>query len=94
MGETFGADAEWEENLINMAYDIDLPIEAVILNKPSKIFDVAKLKVGNTIMIDHNADDDVIVRSSDVDIFKGQLGKIENNVAISITDILLNNKGG
>lgn len=88
MGETFGTDAEWEESLLKLSYDIDIPLEAMIINKPSKIIDIANLKIGDTIVLEHEADEDIIVSCRDVKLYKGRIGKINKNVAISISDVL------
>jgi flagellar motor switch protein FliM len=89
MGESFGADAEWEENLVNIAYGIDLPLDAIIISKPVTIMDVALLKVGKTIVLDHEAEEEILLSSSGVNIFKGQIGKKGDKMAMNITDVLL-----
>jgi flagellar motor switch protein FliM len=88
IGDKFGSDALWAEALANRIYSIDVPIEAVILNKPTTIFNVATLKVGHTIIMDHKHDADITVRCGHVSLFKGQLGKIEEKVAVSINKII------
>jgi flagellar motor switch protein FliM len=89
MGESFGADAEWEENLVNIAYGIDLALDAIIISKPVTIMDVALLKVGKTIVLDHEAEEEILLSSSGVNIFKGQIGKKGDKMAMNITDVLL-----
>ncbi|MES2214815.1 MAG: FliM/FliN family flagellar motor switch protein [Pseudomonadota bacterium] len=89
IGDKFGSDAVWTDSLINTIYNIDVPIEAVIHNKPTTIFDVASLKVGHTIVMDHKHDADVTIRCSHVPLFKGQLGKIEEKVAVNINQIII-----
>jgi len=89
IGDKFGNDALWEESLTTRIYNIDVPVEAVILNKPTTIFNVASLKVGHTIVMDHKHDADVTVRCSHVELFKGQIGKVEDKVAININNIIL-----
>ncbi len=89
MGEKFGVDAEWEENLTDNIMTIELPLEVVIINKPTKIFDVANLKVGHIIMTDHQPDDKFIIRAEDVNLFLGHIGKKENNLAISLAGSII-----
>ncbi|MCC2646365.1 MAG: fliM [Rickettsiaceae bacterium] len=89
MGEKFGVDVEWEENLNNKVINIEVPLEVVISNKPTKIFNIANLKVGNIIMMDHKQDDEVIIRVEDVDLFTGHVGKIENKLAVSLERLLI-----
>jgi flagellar motor switch protein FliM len=88
IGDKFGVDSAWEERLTNRVYDIDVDLEAVIVNKPTKIFDLAKLKPGDTIIMNHKYEDDVLVRCGHLDVFKGQIGKVEDKVAINITQTI------
>lgn len=84
LGDTFGVDATWEGMLSDSVNQVALPIEAVILDKPVLLKEVIHLKVGDTIVMDHNHDDDVLVRSGHVLLFKGQIGKVEDKVAVSL----------
>lgn len=89
IGDKFGTDAVWEENFANRMYNINVPVEAVIYNKPTALFNVASLKIGNTIVMDHKQDDDVTVRCEQVLLFRGQLGKVENKIAVSVNKIIV-----
>ncbi|WPY00597.1 Flagellar motor switch protein FliM [Candidatus Trichorickettsia mobilis] len=84
-GDKFGNDIVWEEMIFNAIYQIDLPIEAVIINKPTPLYEVINLKIGDTIVIDHVQHEDILIRSGHIALFKGQIGKVENKVAVSIT---------
>jgi flagellar motor switch protein FliM len=88
IGDKFGTDAVWEENLTNRIYNIDVPLEAVIMNKPTTIFNVANLKVGHTIVMDHKHDEDVLIRCNHIPLFKGQIGKVDDKVAIDIKHVI------
>lgn len=88
IGDKFGTDSVWEENFANRMYNIDVPVEAVIYSKPTSLFNVASLKIGNTIVMDHKESDDVTVRCENVKLFRGQLGKIENKIAVSVNQII------
>jgi len=85
IGEKFGTDTGWEEALIERIYSVDFPVEAVIEDKPTPISKIAKLKVGDTISLSQKHDQDVYVRCAGIKLFKGQVGKIDDKVAISIT---------
>jgi len=89
IGDKFGIDSVWEELLSNAINEVNMPIEAVVVNTPTKIVDVAKLKPGDTIVINHKHDEDILLRCRDIPLFKGQVGKIEDKVAISVTDTVL-----
>jgi flagellar motor switch protein FliM len=88
LGDKFGVDSAWEEAMINSMYNVDLSLEAVIVNRPSKLHEVANLKIGDTILMDHKQEEDVIIRSGQIGLFKGQIGKVESNVAVSLKDII------
>jgi flagellar motor switch protein FliM len=89
LGEKFGNDAEWEDRLINKVYSVELPLEAVIINKPTTIEYVANLKLGSTIILDQKQTDDVIIRCTDIPLFKGQLGKMDDRVSVNITTTIV-----
>ena len=88
LGDRLGSDVAWEEMMLNAVYNIDLPIEAVIINKPVPLNEIAALKVGDTIITDYKKDDDIIIRSGPISLFQGQVGKVENKVAVSVKDII------
>lgn len=88
IGDKFGIDSVWEELLTQRLHEVDMPLEAVVINSPTKIIDVAKLKPGDTIVINHKYDEDILVRCGGVDLFKGQIGKIEDKVAINVTETI------
>lgn len=85
IGDKFGIDSVWEELLSHSINEVSMPIEVVVVNTPTKIIDVAKLKPGDTIVINHKYNDDVLLRCRHKPLFKGQIGKIEDKVAISVT---------
>lgn len=88
IGDKFGIDSMWEELLANSINEVSMPIEAVVVNSPTRMIDVAKLKPGDTIVINHKHDDDILLRCRQVPIFKGQIGKVEEKVAISVTETI------
>lgn len=83
-GDTFGTDAIWQSMVSNVLHQVDLPIEAVIINKPMLLKEIVNLKVGDTIVIDHHKDEDVLVRSGNVDLFKAQVGNVDGNISVSL----------
>lgn len=90
IGEKFGVDPDWEEGISDKLYTIDLPLEAVIINKPVAISNVANLKIGDTIITDQKNDDDIILRIGNIHLLKGKIGKIEQHVAVHITEVIDN----
>lgn len=89
IGDKFGIDSVWEELLANSVNEVSMPLEAVVVNTPTKIVDVAKLKPGDTIIINHKHDADVLLRCKHIPLFKGQIGKVEEKVAISVTETIV-----
>jgi flagellar motor switch protein FliM len=87
MGERFGSDIEWEENLLTSIYDVEVELEAVIVNKPLRFVEVASMQIGQTIVLEQFIDQDIIIRSKDVKVFSAKLGKVDNNVAFHITKV-------
>jgi len=88
LGDKFGSDQEWERLLTETIHDIDLPIEAVITNRISTIEEIAKLKIGDTIVMEHSKDKDIIVRTGPIALFTGKIGKVDNKVAINLKKII------
>jgi len=87
LGDKFGVDREWERLLSESMYDVKLPIEAVISNKISTIKEIAKLKIGDILVMDHAKDKDIIVRSGPIPLFTGKIGKVDNKVAINLKNL-------
>ena len=88
LGDKFGADGVWEENLLNVTQDVDLPLEAVIINKPSTLEEVANLGIGDTIVMDHKSDQDVIIRSGNIHLFTGKIGQADGKIAVDLQHII------
>jgi len=91
IGEKFGSDSEWEEALKNKLNQVDIPIEAIIEVKPHPLSYIANLKVGDTIMTTNKEEDEIIVHCEGIKLFKGQVGKIENKMAVNLTDFIEKN---
>ncbi len=84
LGDKFGSDQEWERMLSESIKGVNLSIEAVITNRISTIEEIAKLKIGDTFIMDHHKDKDIIVRSGPICLFTGKIGKVDNKVAINL----------
>ncbi len=84
LGDKFGSDQEWERMLADSINTIELPIEAVIINKFSTVKEIANLKIGDTINMNHPKDNDILVRSGPISLFTGKIGKVDNKVAINL----------
>jgi len=87
LGDKFGTDHEWERLLSDSVHNVDLPVEAVITNKMSTLEEISKLKIGDTILMDHPKDKDVTIRTGPISLFSGKIGKVENKVAINVKNL-------
>jgi flagellar motor switch protein FliM len=88
IGEKFGKDAEWEGNLQNEIFKLDIDLEATLKAKIVLMQDVVNLKVGSTIIMDDFVDDDIILNCCGHNMFAGKVGRVGDKIAVSITDIL------
>ena len=88
LGDKFGNDQEWERMMLSSMSDVKLPIEAVITDRISTIEEISKLKIGDTIVMDHSKDKDILVRSGPIELFTGKIGKVDNKVAINLKRII------
>lgn len=90
MGERLGSDSEWEELLVEKIHHVNIELEATYLPKQATLQQVSRLKVGHTIVLDHEIDDDIIVKSNGVELFKVRMGQVEDRIAIKILDTMIN----
>jgi len=87
LGDKFGTDQEWERLLTESVHDVDLPIEAVITNRVSTVEEIANLKIGDTIIMEHAKDKDITVRIGPIPLFTGKIGKVDDKVAINLKNL-------
>ena len=74
----------WREKLLNTIKTLDTTIVAEISNTSITLHHASKLKVGDTIIINQSADDDVSLKVSGKNIGHGQLGQSGQHVAIKL----------
>ena len=84
LGDNFGVDQDWERMLSDSIKNVELPIEAVIINKISTVKEIVNLKIGDTINMNHPKDKDIMLRSGHIALFTGKIGKVDNKVAINL----------
>lgn len=84
VGEKFGGDSTWKACLTEKIYTTDLKLEAIIEGKPSVFQDIMQMKVGSTILMENNPEDDIILVCNGVRVATGKLGKVDNKVAIAL----------
>lgn len=88
LGDKFGNDIEWEQSLLSSVYGVDLPIEAVITDRISTVEEIAKLNIGDTFVLDHTKDQDIKVRSGNIDLFTGKIGKVGKKLAVDLKNFI------
>lgn len=86
MGEKFGQDTVWERHLGSEVRLTDVDLEVVLGEKKVPLGDVMNFEVGNTLLLDAGPSDLVKIKSGGVDLTKGKVGKVGDNIAISLTE--------
>jgi len=84
MGENFGQDTVWEKHLGKELRSTIVEIEAVLDEKTVTLKDVMALKVGSTLLMDCTPDDPVTLRCGGIPVTTGVLGRIGENIAVSV----------
>jgi len=88
MGEKFGRDAAWEESLEYEVQSTAVELEATLDPKTAMMIDIMQLKVGSTILMENSPDDDIIIHSSGVRVFSGKMGRVGENIAVCISNVI------
>lgn len=88
MGEKFGRDSIWESHLATELWNTELPVSAILDEIEMPIDRVMNLKVGETIMLGTTPDQPLELRCGTVPVLKGRMGRVGNNVAIRVEDII------
>ncbi len=86
MGENFGHDTVWEKHLGKELRNASVTVEAVFNEKTVTLKDVMSLKVGSTLLLDCSPEDEISLRCGGIPITTGILGKVGDNIAVSLMD--------
>ena len=86
MGENFGQDTVWEKHLGKELRNTSIELEAVLKEKTLTLKDVMGFQIGSTVLLDCAPDDIVTMRCGGIPITGGVMGRVGENLAISITD--------
>ena len=86
LGEQTTSDSQWHSSLMENVKNINIPVCA-LLKGQSKItlLDATKLKVGDNIILSKSSKAEVELISGNVVLAKGEMGKIKDNKAITVT---------
>ena len=89
MGEKFGKDAIWESHLANEIWHMKVDVEIIIDEfDVSILFLINNLNKGQVLPLNIKADSLIDVRCGDCLMFRGQVGRNGNNVAVKIKQIM------
>lgn len=89
MGEKFGQDTVWEKHLGKELRHTAVDLQAVLNEKEISLGDVMRFKVGSTILLDCMPEDEVILKCGGVQVTRGKLGRLGDQMAISITESIM-----
>lgn len=88
IGEKFGQDTNWERYMGYELLNSTVPIWALLDEKNITLGDLINLKVGSTILLDKEPQDDVYLKSGDVELGKARLGRLGDKMAVSLLQAL------
>jgi len=84
MGEKFGRDSIWEGHLASELWHTDVDLTAVLDEFVMPLNDVINWKVGSRIILNSNPNSSIEMRCGDVPLFRGNMGRKGNSIAIRI----------
>jgi flagellar motor switch protein FliM len=88
MGEKFGRDPIWEGHLATEIGQAQIDVDAVLYEERLPLRRMMSLNVGDTLMLDLKPDATVLVRSGDVTLTEGRMGRVGTSVAVRVTQNL------
>ncbi len=88
MGEKFGQDTAWERHMGREITNSNISVRALLDEKDVSLGDLLNLKVGSTILLDKEPNDDVLVKCGDVMLAKAKLGRVGDKIAVSLLDAI------
>ncbi len=86
MGENFGQDTVWEKHLGKELRNTAIELEAVLKEKTVTLKDIMGFQVGSTVLLDCSPDDLLTIRCGGIPITSGTMGRVGENIAISIKE--------
>ena len=88
MGEKFGRDSIWEHHLGNEVRSTSVKMNAVLGSKMAMMKDIMNLKIGSTIVLDKEPEDEITLLCGGVQMLSGKLGKMGDHKAVKVTEII------
>ncbi len=84
MGEKIGRDHVWEGHLATEIWQAKLNINAVLHEAQMPLKRVLDLKIGDTLVFDVRGDPLVTLRSGDMFLTQGRVGRVGDSIAIEV----------
>lgn len=86
LGEKFGQDNIWETHLANELRSTNIQVEAILDEVVIPLSEVLSWKPGSQLALTADPETPVLISSSGVPLFQGQMGRKNDKVAIRIDD--------
>jgi flagellar motor switch protein FliM len=86
MGEKFGRDSIWETHLGNELLQTDMSMHAVLDEVTMPLNDILNLKPGVFVPLNVKPDSKIELRSGEITLFKGKMGRKNGHIAVMIED--------
>ena len=86
MGEKFGRDSIWENHLAAELFETDVDLDVVLDEQIMRLGDILALVPGQRIKLNASPGDPVLVRCGEVPMFRGDVGRKGNYLAVRIGD--------
>ena len=89
MGEKFGRDSIWETHLAEELWKTDVDLTAVLDRQTMSLGQVFDLKVGSQLVLGATPNSSVEINCGNIPMFKGNMGRKGDSIAVRITDKML-----
>ncbi|MBB3173890.1 flagellar motor switch protein FliM [Endobacter medicaginis] len=93
MGEKFGRDSIWENHLADELWGTEVELDVLLDEQTMRLSDILALQPGSTIILGRGSDVGVTLRCGPIGLFKGQVGRRKDRVAVRIGTPLLRQSG-
>lgn len=83
-GETIGNDETWKLTLSDEVKQSSVKLDAELGTRKISMKELSSLKVGSTLILDKDKDEQIKVCYKDIPIFKGKIGSFRKSYAVNI----------
>ena len=84
MGEKFGRDNIWESHLATEIWTTQMEVRAVLDEQQMPLSKVLNLQVGETIVLNANADSPIQLKCGAIPLTTGRMGRKGHNIAVRV----------